>query len=46
MNLTDFEKRIMSVPAVEPDAIDLAMIVEADAVNDGTAVSLEEYKKR
>lgn len=45
MNLTDFEKRLKNIPEVEADRVDLAMIAEANAINDGTTVSLEEYKK-
>lgn len=45
MNLADFEKKLMGLPEVEPDRIDRAMIAQANAVNDKTTVSLEEYKK-
>ena len=45
MNLADFEKKLMGLPEVEPNRIDRAMIAQANAVNDKTTVSLEEYKK-
>ena len=45
MNPAEFKKKLDSLPAQKPDAIDRAMLREAAAVNDGTTVSLEEFKK-
>ena len=44
MDSTEFEKKLASLPVEEPDEIDLAMLAEAEAVNDGSAVSLEDFK--
>ena len=45
MDRAEFEKRIAALPTVEPDAIDLAMLKDAEAINDGTLVSLEDFKR-
>ena len=45
MDREEFEKRIAALPTVEPDAIDLAMLKDAEAINDGTLVSLEDFKR-
>jgi hypothetical protein len=45
MTPAEFEAKIKSIPAEEPDELDLAMIAEAEAINDGTTISLEDLKK-
>ena len=44
MKPEEFAKKLASVPTVEPDETDLAMLREAQAEDDGT-VGLEAYKK-
>ena len=36
---------MLLIDEVEPDQIDLAMIAEAEKVNDGTTISLEDLAK-
>ena len=43
MTNEEFEKRLAALPAEEPDEIDLDMMKEADAVNDGSTVPYKEY---
>ena len=45
MNPEEFAARLAAVPEVEPDEIDLAMLEEAETVNDGTMISLEAFNK-
>lgn len=43
MRQKDFEEKLNHLPVEEPDEIDRAMLAEADLVNDGTTISLDEY---
>lgn len=45
MNADEFEKKLSSLPVEEPDPLDRAMLREAAAVNDGSGLSLEEWKR-
>jgi len=45
MNAADFQKKLAALPVEEPDEIDKAMLAEAETINDGTTVSLEELKR-
>lgn len=45
MNANEFEKKLKSLPEQDPDEMDLAMLAQAKAENDGSTVSLESYKK-
>lgn len=45
MTVEEFEKKLVSLPSEEPDEIDLAMLAEAEAMDDGTTVTLEELKR-
>ena len=45
MNANEFERKLKSLPEADPDEIDLAMLAQAEAENDGSAVSLEDYKQ-
>ena len=45
MRPEEFAARLASVPDTEPDKIDLAMLEEAAAIDDGTTVSLEEFSR-
>lgn len=45
MNANEFEKKMKSLPEQDPDEMDLAMLAQAKAENDGSTVSLESYKK-
>ena len=45
MNRDEFEKKLAALPVEEPDEIDLSMMAEADQINDGNTVSLEELKE-
>lgn len=42
MNASDFEKKLASLPMEEPDETDRAMLAEAEAVNDGSLVNLDD----
>lgn len=44
MTQQEFEARLKALPTEEPDDIDKAMLAHAEAINDGTTVSLEEFK--
>lgn len=47
MNTLDIEKRFAEINAMELEALteeDAASLAEAEAMDDGTTVSLEEYK--
>lgn len=39
------DRKLNSLPVEEPDEIDQAMLAEAEALNDGTAVTLEEFQR-
>lgn len=45
MNANELEKKLKSLPEQDPDEMDLAMLAQAKAENDGSTVSLESYKK-
>lgn len=45
MDRKEFEEKLNRLPVEEPDEIDRAMLADAQAVNDGTTVSLEEFRK-
>jgi len=45
MNEIEFQKKLASLPVEEPDEIDLAMIADAEAQDDGTFITLTEFKK-
>ncbi len=45
MNANEFERKLKSLPEADPDEMDLAMLAQAEAENDGSAVSLEDYKQ-
>lgn len=43
--MRNFEDRLRMIKEEEPDAIDRAMLEEAERENDGTTVELEDYKR-
>ena len=45
MSPEEFAARLAAVPEAEPDEMDLAMLEEAEQVNDGTAVPLEAFNQ-
>lgn len=45
MNQTESEEKLNRLPVEEPDEIDRAMLADAEMFNDGTSVSLEEFRK-
>ena len=45
MNPAEYEKKLNLLPEEQPDAIDLAMLAEAAKINDGSAVSLEQFQR-
>ena len=45
MDKNAFEAKLKQLPIEKPDETDLAMLAEASAVNDGTTVTLEEFKR-
>ena len=45
MNVTEFEKKLVALPVEELDEVDKTMLAEAEAINDGTTVSLDELKR-
>lgn len=45
MNPKEFEAKLRSLPVEEPDEIDKAMLAEAEAMDDGTTVTLEELRE-
>ena len=45
MNPEEFEAKMRSLPAEELDEIDKAMLAEAEAMDDGTTVTLEELRR-
>lgn len=45
MNPAEFAEKLSALPVEEPDEIDKAMLVDAEAVNDGTTISLDEFQR-
>ena len=45
MTQKEFEAKLKSLPVEEPDDIDKAMLAEAQAMDDGSTVSLDEFNK-
>lgn len=45
MTAKEFEEKLKRLPVESPDDIDSAMLAEASAVDDGSTVSLEEFRK-
>lgn len=45
MDASEFQKKLNTLPEEEPDELDLAMLAQAQEVNDGTTVTLEEFQK-
>lgn len=44
MTAAELKNKIASIPVEEPDEIDLAMLAEAKQINDGSTISLEDFK--
>lgn len=44
MTPAEFEKKLQSLPEEKPDALDLAMLAEAKAENDGSTIALKELE--
>lgn len=45
MNISDFEKKLATLPTEEPDEIDKAMLAAAEAEDDGTTMTLDDFKR-
>ena len=45
MRSDEFAKRLSLIPEVQPDEIDLAMLENAESVNDDTLISLERFNR-
>ena len=45
MTSKEFEAKLKALPVEEPDAVDRAMLAEAEELDDGTTVSLEEFRR-
>lgn len=45
MDIAEFERKLAALPVEEPDEIDKAMLAEAEAMDDGTTITLEELKR-
>lgn len=45
MTPKEFEAKLKTLPVEEPDALDKAMLAEAEAMDDGTTVSLEAFRR-
>lgn len=45
MTQKEFEAKLKTFPVEEPDAIDKAMLMEAESMDDGTTVSLDAFRK-
>ena len=43
MTREEFEKKMATIPVEEPDEVDLAMLEEADRINDGSTVPYKEF---
>ena len=46
LTVEEFEKKLASIPVVEPDEWDLEMLAEIDAETDKSTVSLDEVRAR
>jgi hypothetical protein len=44
MNKFEFEKKLASIPEIEPDEIDNLMIADSAVQNDGTYASLNDFR--
>lgn len=45
MTQKKFEAKLKTLPVEEPDEIDKAMLAEAESIDDGTTVSLEQFNR-
>ena len=45
MTPKEFEAKLKTLPVEEHDALDKAMLAEAEAMDDGTTVSLEAFRR-
>lgn len=45
MTAKEFEEKLKRLPVESPDDIDQAMLAEASVADDGSTVSLEEFRK-
>lgn len=45
MNANEFQHKLNTLPEEEPDELDLAMLAEAQEINDGSTITLEEFQK-
>lgn len=45
MNPSEFSAKLASLPVEEPDDVDLAMMADAEQINDGSTVLFEEFKQ-
>ena len=45
MERREFEAKLKQLPVEEPDEIDCAMLAEAEEMDDGTTITLEELKR-
>lgn len=45
MNAAEFERKLAALPVEQPDEIDKAMLAEAEAMDDGTVIPLEDLKR-
>jgi len=41
----EMKKKLAQIETVVPDAEDIAMLAEADTINDGSAITLEAFKE-
>lgn len=44
MNAKEFETKLKKLPVEQPDEIDKAMLADATSIDDGSTVSLEEFR--
>lgn len=45
MTAKEFEAKLKTLPVEAPDDMDQAMLTEADSMDDGATVSLDDFKK-
>ena len=45
MERREFEAKLKQLPVEDPDEIDCAMLAEAEEMDDGTTITLEELKR-
>lgn len=45
MTRNEFEKKLKALPVEQPDEIDKAMLAEAVSMDDGTTVSLDDFRQ-